>query len=357
MQTDPRPESQPPETLPPASPVSGRPRPAATTESTAWSFPRPRLVVSRCLNFHHCRYDGSLIPNSIIASLQDYVEFVPICPEVEIGLGVPRPPVRLVQGEGEIRLVQPDTGRDLTQAMAEFSATFLGSLPPVDGFILKNRSPSCAIQDARVHVEAGARGGAPGRRPGLFGAAVLARFPLLPVEDEGRLTNRAIREHFFTVIFALARLRQVEASGKMAALVEFHSRYKLLLMGLDQLRTRELGRIVANHARLSFPVVVARYRTALQWAFQQPPARPAMVNVLMHALGYFSRQLHPREKGYFLEMLNEYREGRLPLSTPVGVLRAWVVRFQDPYLAGQALFHPFPTPLVDLNDSGKGRSA
>ncbi len=355
MQTHHHPEPHQPAASSPALPVSGRPRPASAADAAAWPFARPRLVVSRCLNFHHCRYDGSLIPNGIIASLQDHVEFVPICPEVELGLGVPRPPIRLVQGKGEIRLVQPDTGRDLTQAMEEFSATFLGSLPPVDGFILKNRSPSCAIQDARVHVEAGARGGAPGRRPGLFGAAVLERFPLLPVEDEGRLTNRAIREHFFTAIFALARLRQVEASGQMAALVDFHSRYKLLLMGLDQIRARELGRIVANHARLSFPAVVARYRTAFQRAFQQPPARPAMTNVLMHAMGYFSRQLSPREKGYFLEMLNEYREGRLPLSTPVGVLRAWVVRFQDPYLAGQALFHPFPAPLLDLSDSGKGR--
>jgi uncharacterized protein YbbK (DUF523 family) len=113
---------------------------------------QPRLVVSKCLGFDHCRYDGSIIPDPVVDSLRPWVEFIPVCPEVELGLGAPRPPVRLVRVGGEVRLLQPATGRDLTDAMRAFAASFLDGLPPVDGFLLKNRSPSCGVKDAKVYA-------------------------------------------------------------------------------------------------------------------------------------------------------------------------------------------------------------
>lgn len=313
---------------------------------------KPRIVVSKCLGLEHCRYDGSIIPEPIVVALQQYVELIPVCPEMELGLGTPRPPVRLVRIGKETRLIQPATSRDLTEAMQNFAESFLDSLPPVDGFILKNRSPSCGIKDAKIY--AGPED-APtvGIGPGLFGGAVRARFPDLPVEDEGRLTNKAIREHFFTAIFSLARLREAASSGEMRALVEFHTRHKFLLMAYNQARLRELGRIVANSHKYPFPRVLAEYAPQFRAALVRPPRRPAVINVLMHALGYFSDRLTPAEKGYFLDLLTAYREGRHPMSTLIGVLRAWMLRFEEPHLSAQVFFSPFPEALVSLSDSGR----
>lgn len=313
---------------------------------------QPRLVVSKCLGFDRCRYDGSVIPDPVVDSLRAWVELLPVCPEVELGLGAPRPPVRLVQVGGEVRLLQPATGRDLTEAMRAFAASFLEGLPPVDGFILKNRSPSCGLKDAKVYA-APEKAPSVGTGPGMFGGAVRERFPDLPVEDEGRLTNRAIREHFFTAIFALARLREVVDSGQMGALVDFHTRNKFLLLAYNQARMRELGRVVANLQRRPVGEVMAAYVAGFRAALARPPRRPAVVNVLMHALGYVSEELSPAEKGYFLDLLAAYREGRQPLSTLVGVLRAWILRFEQPYLSAQTFFSPFPEALVSLRDSGR----
>ncbi|MGB9777762.1 MAG: YbgA family protein, partial [Anaerolineae bacterium] len=266
---------------------------------------QPRLVVSKCLGFDHCRYDGSIIPNPVVDSLRPWAEFIPVCPEVELGLGAPRPPVRLVRVGGEVRLLQPATGRDLTDSMRAFAASFLDALPPVDGFILKNRSPSCGLKDAKVYA-APEKAPALGAGPGMFGGAVRQRFPDLPAEDEGRLTNRALREHFFTAVFALARLREAIETGQMGALVDFHTRHKFLLMAYNQTRLRELGRIVANLGRKPVREVMEEYAAGFRAALARPPRRPAVVNVLMHALGYVSDGLSPAEKGYFLDLLTAY---------------------------------------------------
>lgn len=316
-------------------------------------FPRPRVVVSRCLGFAHCRYDGSTISAPEVRSLEREVEFHTVCPEMGIGLPAPRQPLRLV-GEREPRLVQPATGTDFTHPMRRFAEGFLSSLPPVDGFILKNRSPSCGIADAKVYSST-EKGTAIARRAGMFGGAVRDRFPDLPTEDEGRLTNRPLREAFLTAIFALATLREVEASGGMKDLVAFHARYKLLLMTLGQARLAELGRIVANAERLPVPDAFRLYRAAFQAALARPLRRPSAANALLHAFGYVTDGLSPGERAYFLETLAEYRAGHVPLSAPVGVLRAWIVRFDVAYLADQRLFFPFPSSLLSPADSGQGR--
>jgi uncharacterized protein YbbK (DUF523 family) len=155
---------------------------------------RPIVVISRCIDFDSCRYNGQVIHASLREQLEPLVELRPICPELEIGLGVPRDPVKLVRGAGGPRMIQPSTGRDLTDAMNMFTDRFLDSLEEVDGFILKSRSPSCAIRDH----EAG---------PGLFAARILVRFPEVPVEDEARLADELLRRSFLARIFARAAAR------------------------------------------------------------------------------------------------------------------------------------------------------
>lgn len=281
------------------------------------------------------------------------VEFHTVCPEMAIGLPSPRPPLRLV-GEREPGLLQPATGRDFTATMLRFAQEFLSSLPLVDGFILKNRSPSCGIADAKVYASP-EKGGAIARRAGMFGGAVRERFPDLPIEDEGRLTNRPLRETFLTSVFALSSLREAEESGRVRDLVDFHARYKLLLMALGQARLGELGRIVAHPDRLPVPAVFRRYREAFAGALGRPLRRPAAASALQHAFGYVTDGLSRGERAYFLEVLAECRAGRVPLSAPMGVLRAWIVRFDIPYLADQRLFFPFPSSLLSPGDTGQGR--
>jgi len=317
-------------------------------------FPKPRIVVSQCLGFAPCRWNGVTIPDEFVRRLEPHVEFAPVCPEVQIGLGVPRDPVRVVAADGELRLVQPATGKDFTDAMRRFSAEHLASVGVVDGFILKSRSPSCGIKDVKVYPGAG-KGAPSGKGVGFFAAAVLERFGDLPVEDEGRLTNFAIRDHFLLRVFALARLRDALQSGMLRDLVAFHARHKLLLMACNQSALRVLGRIVANPDKRPFADLAGEYQAHFRRALMRAPRTGSVINVLMHSMGYFSDELSAREKAFFLDSLERYRQRKVPLSAVTAILRSWVVRFENAYLMEQTFFDPYPEALVDLADSGKGR--
>lgn len=315
---------------------------------------RPRLVVSRCLGFDRCRYNGEIVNDSFVKMLEGHVEFQTVCPEVEIGLGVPRQPIRLESSRGEIRLRQPATGRDITPEMLSFCDGFLDSLGEVDGFILKYRSPSCGIKDVKVYPENG-RSGAVAKGPGFFGGAVRTRFPYLAVEDEGRLRNFRIREHFLTRLFARARFRAVRADGRMRELVRLHTENKLLLMSYNQRELKEMGRIVANPERRKVEELISDYGEHLAAALAKAPRYTSNINVLMHSMGYFSNELTAAEKSYFLETLERYRKGSLPLSAVIQIVRSWIIRFGEDYLDAQVFFQPYPEELMIITDSGKGR--
>ncbi|MGD9403039.1 MAG: DUF523 and DUF1722 domain-containing protein [bacterium] len=315
---------------------------------------RPSIVVSKCIEFDSCRYNGAMIPSEVVGSLKDFVDFIPVCPEVEIGLGVPRDPIRIISEGGEERLWQPATQRDVTDDMKGFTRGFLEGLGPVDGFILKFRSPSCGMKEVKIY---GGKGKAPasGKGAGFFGREVMAAFGDLAVEDEGRLRNFKIREHFLTKVFALARFRLVREARSMKSLVEYQAGNKLLLMAYNQNAMREMGRVVANPAKKRIDEVLRDYEALLLRALAKAPRRASAINVLMHALGYFSDELTGREKSFFLGSLEKYREMKIPLSVPVGIVNSWLARYDRPYLAEQTFFEPYPGDLVEVTDSGKGR--
>jgi uncharacterized protein YbgA (DUF1722 family)/uncharacterized protein YbbK (DUF523 family) len=317
-------------------------------------FPRPRIILSKCIELEACRYNGVMIPSPVVKLMMPHVDFLPVCPEVEIGLGVPRHPIRVVRVGTDLRLVQPETGKDLTDAMRGFVGGFLDAVKDVDGFVLKFRSPSCGMKNVKVY-SGPEKGAAASKGAGFFGGAVVRRFPGLAVEDEGRLTNFRIREHFLTKVFALAAFREVEAHGRMGDLVEFHTRNKLMLMGYSQRRLRLLGRLVANPERKPVKEVIGEYRAGLEAAMANAPRSTSCINVLMHAMGYFSKQLTHREKAFFLDSLQDFREERVPLSVPAGIMKSYVVRFEEPYLMNQTFFDPYPEEMVRITDSGKGR--
>jgi len=315
---------------------------------------KPVVLVSECLGFEACRYNGDKLRDDFVDKLVPFIETRVVCPEVEIGLGTPREPVRLVIDGGDVRLVQPETGKDVTRAMKRFSRSYLAELEPLDGAVLKGRSPSCGISDAKVYRSVD-KGPAAHRGPGLFAAALLERFPDAAIEDEGRLTNFRIREHFLTKLFLRARFRSLKARPSARALVRFHAENKLLLMAYHQTKMRELGRVVAHWKETSLEAAVAEYECQLSAAFARAPRYTSNVNVLMHVLGYFSKGLSSREKAHFLDLLESYRTGKTPLSAVSSVARSWIARFENDYLAHQTFFEPYPDALIEITDSGKGR--
>jgi len=315
---------------------------------------KPVVVISKCLGFEHCRWNGEIINDEFVDVLAPYVDFQPVCPEKEIGLGVPRDPIHIESSHGDLRLLQPATGREVTRDMLSFCETFLGSVGAVDGFLLKARSPSCGPGDVKIYP-AGGKSGAMDKGPGFFGGAVLAAFPDLAVESEGRLRNFRIREHFLTRLFTMARFRDAARSGAMRDLVDFQASNKLLLMAYNQSESKVLGRIVANRERLKTKELIPLYRDHLTRALSKTPRYTSNINVLMHALGYFSKDLTPREKGYFLEALERYRAGNIPLSAVTSIVNSWIVRFDQSYLQQQSFFQPYPEELAFISDSGKGR--
>ena len=311
-------------------------------------FMRPRVVVSKCLEYDHCRYNGEIIRSPIVVKLKEYVDFLPVCPEVEIALGVPRKTVRIALDRGEHRLVQPATGRDLTEEMKTFCADFLDSLGEVDGFILKYRSPSCGIKDVRVYPDASSLA-AVEKTSGYFGGAVLKRYPLLPIEDEGRLRNARIKEHFLTKLFMLAAFRKVKSEGSINDLIKFHTENKYLLMAYNQAELCKLGAIVANKENKHFKELISEYEMHLCSALSKTPKYTTSINVLMHALGHFSDQLSSREKALFYDWIQKYREGKASLCPAINTIRSWIVRFDNQYLMHQTFFEPYPEDLLEVD--------
>ena len=316
---------------------------------------KPVIVASKCLEFEPCRYNGQVISLKLIKRLEPHVTFIPVCPEVEIGLGVPRNPIRLVISDGRTRLIQPATGVHITEEMEGFAERFLDSLPEVDAFILKSRSPSCGNKDVKIYPGTG-KVAATAKGSGLFGGAVSSRYQQLSIEDEGRLNNFTIRERFLTKIFALARFRETKAAQSAKALVHYHTVNKLMLMSHNEREMRAMGKIVANHEHRPLAEVVGDYENHLKQALSKTAKKTSNINVIFHAFGHFSKELTSAEKAFFLDNLEQYRAGKTPLSSVLSVIGSWIVRFEDEYLGDQTFFAPYPKDLIEISDSGKARS-
>ena len=308
------------------------------------AFAKPVVVVSKCLEFEACRYNGERISASFIERLVPHVRFRPVCPEVEIGLGTPRDPIRIyLRGERKA-LYQPNTQTHLTRKMNAFSRRYLGGLEEVDGFILKAKSPSCAIADARIFPapdsdEQIAQGA------GLFAGAALEAFGSLAFVDEAGLNEPSARAGFLTKIFALAAFREARESGRAERLTRYHAENKLLFMACDQVTMREMGRIAANHEKRSFGEVASAYENALLRLLAHAPNQASWVNALTHAMGHLSEKINKSDKARFLDVLEEYREGRIPLDGPLEMLREWTTRLGSEYLEKQTIFEPYPGVL------------
>lgn len=320
-------------------------------------FTKPTIVISKCIEHDHCRYDGSMITSEVVQMLKPYVNFVTVCPEMAIGLPAPRESLRIVRDEKMVdHLVFSQNGKEKTEDMLIFSTTFLEGLnrAEIDGFILKHRSPSCGMNDVKMYKGIGKSNVIPGKTNGIFGAKVLELYPNVPVENEGRMRNYNLRESFLIAVFAIRAFKEVKFEGKMKDLVKFQSNNKYLFMALSPGHLKSLGKIVANHDKKSFEEVGDLYEKTLIKLLLSPMDRGKNINALLHVFGYFKELLQSEEKVYFLDTLDLYNQKKVPFSVLLGILRSWSIRFKVDYLMNQTIFEPFPVELFDVTDSGKG---
>ena len=320
-------------------------------------FKKPNLILSKCLEYCKCRYNGDKIPDKFVRKLEDHVNYIKICPEVEIGLGVPRNSIRLIKNDNQYRLVDSMTGEDHTEKMNDYIKKFTSELDEkeVEGFIAKTRSPSCGSNDSKVYPKAGKVSALGEKRSGYFTNNLAEIFPSLVIENEGRLKNFKLRENFLIKIFMLADLREVITSGQIKELIDFHSNNKYLIMSYSQNGLSKLGRIVAAHEKGKTAETMEKYRKQLLETLEVLPDTGKRVNMLQHIFGYVSSDITKDERDYFLDSLQDFRKGKVPFSLPLALLRSWVIRFKVEYLIPQTIFSPYPEGLIDLSDSGNGR--
>ena len=282
---------------------------------------------------------------SITDTLGRYVELVPICPETECGLGVPREPMRLVGQPESPRLLTVRTGRDLTERLLELDGTKDGALVAegLAGFIFKSKSPSCGPARVKLYNE---QGEIAGQTAGLFARDFQDYFPLVPVEDEDRLQDPEIRENFIERLFFWRRWREFLAQKpNLGGLVVFHTRHKLQILAHSTEHYRQMGRLVARARELPLPEVLTSYPALALAALKLKATISKNANVLYHLLGYFKKQLSGDDKQELLDIIDAYRRGELPLMVPVTLINHYVRKYQEPYLKEQFYLQPHPVEL------------
>lgn len=319
---------------------------------------KPIVFVSRCLGFESCRWNGMILHSDIVELLRPYVDFLTACPEMEMGLGVPRNPIRVVENKDSVSLVQPSTGLDLTEKMTAFSDKIIKELKDkgIDAFILKDASPSCGYKNVKHYTKADQKNTTT-KGFGIFGKKIKDGFPFTAVEDEGRLTNFALREVFLTRLFVATAFREIKLSGKMKDLVDFQAKNKLLFLAYNESGMRKLGKLTANAEKNTTEKVYAAYETELGNIFIKPAKPGAAVNVLQHAFGYFSDNISKDERLHYLKQLEKFKKGKLPLSAVTLLTMSYITRFKIAYLKEQTFFAPYPESLVSISDSGAGRDS
>jgi uncharacterized protein YbgA (DUF1722 family)/uncharacterized protein YbbK (DUF523 family) len=307
-----------------------------------------RLGISACLLGQEVRFDGGhQLDRFITATLGRYVEFVPVCPEVECGLGVPREAMRLVGDPEAPRLMTVRTKIDHTERMVTWAQKRVQELEPEDlcGFIFKSKSPSSGMERVRVYSEP-PQGAPVIKGVGMFARIFMGHFPLLPVEDEGRLHDPVLRENFIERLFVFQRWRELLAAKTgLGGLVAFHTRHKLLILAHSPEHYRELGKLVAAAKELPAAALYGRYQSRLMEALRLKATPKKNTNVLHHLMGYFKKELTAEEKQELLEIIDNYHQGYVPLVVPVTLINHYVRKYHQPYLTEQVYLHPHPAEL------------
>lgn len=317
---------------------------------TGGARPVIRVGISSCLLGEEVRFDGGHKHDSLItAVLGKYFEWVSVCPEVEIGMGVPRESIRLVEINKEPRLLAPRSGADFTQAMRTFASRKIRELEALSlhGYILKKDSPSCGMERVRLYDQ---NGMARRNGIGLFAALLLEAFPLLPVEEEGRLQDIPIRENFVERVFARHRwLLFVGQKPRPSDLVTFHTRHKMTLLSHSESHYRKMGPLVARAGKAHLPDVLATYEQLFMECLRVRATPRKHANVLHHLAGYLKEQLDSADRKELAETIERYRQQLVPLVVPITLLLHHFRRHPQPWVMEQTYLNPYPAELMLRN--------
>jgi uncharacterized protein YbgA (DUF1722 family)/uncharacterized protein YbbK (DUF523 family) len=311
---------------------------------------RLRLGISACLLGHEVRFDGGHKRDPFLTEIFGrYVEWVPVCPEVEAGLGTPREAMRLVGESQHPRLITIKSGRDHTEALHKMTADRLESLRALDlsGYVFKKDSPSCGVERVRIYNQHGmpSRNGV-----GIFARAFIERFPLIPVEEEGRLCDPLLRDNFIERVFCYRRYQNVIRDGvTRQAVVRFHTVHKYLLMAHSQQLYQELGRLVGRAAQYRPKELAHRYGELFMKTLAVKATVRKHANVLHHLMGYFKNRLSPQEKAELLSLIEDYHQGLTPLIVPLTLVKHYVQKFDVRYIHDQVYLNPHPKELMLRN--------
>lgn len=306
-----------------------------------------KIGISACLLGQKVRWDGNHKQDRFLTdTLGQYVTYVPVCPEMECGMGVPREPIRLVGDPASPLLMTTRTGKDWTFRMKAWAEGQLDALSGENlcGYIFKSNSPSCGMVRVKLFGEDGKPRGKGGT--GMFARMYMDRYPRIPVEEEGRLHDVKIREHFIERLFLMEKWRQLLCQGKtLGGLVTFHTRQKLLLLSHSEKHYREMGRLVATGKQLPLDLLFDTYEQLMLDAMKLMATVRKHTNVLHHIMGYFRKVLSPDEKQELSEIIESYRLNDLPLIVPVTLLNHYVRKYGEPYLITQTYLEPHPISL------------
>jgi uncharacterized protein YbgA (DUF1722 family)/uncharacterized protein YbbK (DUF523 family) len=309
-----------------------------------------KLGVSSCLLGKKVRYDGGhKLDNYITETLGRYVDWVPVCPEVEYGLPVPREAMHLSGTAEAPRLVGSRTGIDHTDGMNMWARQRLDELEKegLCGFIFKSRSPSSGMRAVKVYKPSGVP---VHTGVGIFARAFMKRFPLIPVEDDGRLQNPELRENFIERIFVFRRWKDlIRAGAKIRDIVDFHTDHKLLILSHSVKHYRVLGSMVALARTFNAERLNSEYIYNLMEGLRLIATVKKNTNVLQHIAGYFKRQLSPEEKQELIQVIGTYHRGLVPLIVPIVLLNHYVRKYNEPYLRRQVYLSPHPLELMLRN--------
>lgn len=310
---------------------------------------RPRIGISSCLLGDEVRFDGGHKRDTFLTQVLDpYVEWVRVCPEVEVGMGVPRETLRLVRVNGDTRMITTRTGVDHTDGMRAWAEKRTKDLAGMHlrGYVLKKDSPSCGMERVKVYGDSGAaRVGV-----GTYAEVLKRRFPSLPIEEEGRLTDPILRENFIERVFAYDRLRALfDSRWTQASLVAFHTAHKMALLAHSTAAYQELGRIVARGSHMQRHELQRQYEDVFMRTLAKPATVKRHTNVLMHMAGHLKKIVDADGRKELSECIDEYRRELVPLVVPLTLLKHYVRLHRVVYLAGQTYLEPHPRELMLRN--------
>ncbi len=305
-----------------------------------------KLGISSCLVGERVRWNGThKLDRFFTDTLGKFVEYVPVCPEVECGFDVPREPFRQVGEPDSPRLITSRTKIDYTDRMTQWARERVIELEKEDlcGFIFKSRSPSSGMERVKVYNETGI----PVKKGvGIFARKFMEHFPLLPVEEDGRLHNPKLRENFIERIFTFKRWREALAEQKSRGnLVSFHTKHKMLILSHSPQYHRRMGKLVAQAKEIPLKELYKQYQELLMEALRLTSTPRKNANVMIHILGYFKKQLSSDEKQELLKIIDLYRQGIVPLIVPITLISHYVRKYEQPYLEDQYYLQPHPLEL------------